>query len=82
MFPISSLDLPPLQHPDFFSHSRTGKGIRILDVLKDEETLTLFLVKNIGLSDSVVHLLVNSQVRPEEVGTCPLSVVPEGEGQA
>ncbi|XP_023383901.1 retinal-specific ATP-binding cassette transporter [Pteropus vampyrus] len=43
-----------------------GKGIRILDVLKDEETLTLFLMKNIGLSDSVVHLLVNSQVRPEQ----------------
>ncbi|XP_019523093.1 PREDICTED: retinal-specific ATP-binding cassette transporter [Hipposideros armiger] len=43
-----------------------GKGIRILDVLKDEETLTLFLMKNIGLSDSVVYLLVNSQVRPEQ----------------
>nr|XP_008522837.1 PREDICTED: retinal-specific ATP-binding cassette transporter [Equus przewalskii] len=43
-----------------------GRGIRIRDVLKDEETLTLFLIKNIGLSDSVVHLLVNSQVRPEQ----------------
>ncbi|XP_035882337.1 retinal-specific phospholipid-transporting ATPase ABCA4 isoform X4 [Phyllostomus discolor] len=43
-----------------------GRGIRIQDVLKDEETLTLFLMKNIGLSDSVVHLLVNSLVRPEQ----------------
>ncbi|XP_053447494.1 retinal-specific phospholipid-transporting ATPase ABCA4 isoform X2 [Nycticebus coucang] len=43
-----------------------GKGIRIRDILKDEETLTLFLIKNIGLSDSVVYLLVNSQVRPEQ----------------
>ncbi|XP_016065318.1 PREDICTED: retinal-specific ATP-binding cassette transporter [Miniopterus natalensis] len=43
-----------------------GKGIRIRDVLRDEETLTLFLVRNIGLADSVVHLLVNSQVRPEQ----------------
>ncbi|XP_074226088.1 retinal-specific phospholipid-transporting ATPase ABCA4 isoform X2 [Camelus bactrianus] len=43
-----------------------GRGIRIRDILKDEETLTLFLVKNIGLSDSVVYLLVNSQVRPEQ----------------
>ncbi|KAM5322049.1 retinal-specific phospholipid-transporting ATPase ABCA4 isoform 2-T2 [Glossophaga mutica] len=43
-----------------------GRGIRIRDVLKDEETLTLFLMKNIGLSDSVVHLLVNSLVRPEQ----------------
>lgn len=25
-------------------------------------------MKNIGLSDSVVYLLVNSQVRPEQVG--------------
>ncbi|KAK2493596.1 hypothetical protein MC885_008171, partial [Smutsia gigantea] len=44
-----------------------GRGIRIRDVLKDEETLTLFLMKNIGLSDSVVRLLINSQVRPEQV---------------
>ncbi|XP_066232841.1 retinal-specific phospholipid-transporting ATPase ABCA4 isoform X3 [Saccopteryx leptura] len=44
-----------------------GRGIRIRDILKDEETLTLFLVKSIGLSDSVVYLLVNSQVRPEQL---------------
>uniref|UniRef100_G3UHV9 P-type phospholipid transporter n=1 Tax=Loxodonta africana TaxID=9785 RepID=G3UHV9_LOXAF len=43
-----------------------GRGVRIRDVLKDEETLTLFLIKNIGLSDSVVYLLINSQVRPEQ----------------
>uniref|UniRef100_UPI001A9D739E retinal-specific phospholipid-transporting ATPase ABCA4 n=1 Tax=Ictidomys tridecemlineatus TaxID=43179 RepID=UPI001A9D739E len=43
-----------------------GRGIRIRDILKDEETLTLFLIKNIGLSSSVVHLLVNSQVRVEQ----------------
>ncbi|XP_077882895.1 retinal-specific phospholipid-transporting ATPase ABCA4 isoform X4 [Ictidomys tridecemlineatus] len=43
-----------------------GRGIRIRDILKDEETLTLFLIKNIGLSSSVVHLLVNSQVHVEQ----------------
>ncbi|XP_075395947.1 retinal-specific phospholipid-transporting ATPase ABCA4 [Tenrec ecaudatus] len=43
-----------------------GRGIRIRDILKDEETLAIFLIKNIGLSDSVVHLLLNSQVRPEQ----------------
>ncbi|KAM9689298.1 retinal-specific phospholipid-transporting ATPase ABCA4 isoform 2-T2 [Trichechus inunguis] len=43
-----------------------GRGIRIRDILKDEETLTLFLIQNIGLSDSVVYLLINSQVRPEQ----------------
>ncbi|XP_055978796.1 retinal-specific phospholipid-transporting ATPase ABCA4 [Sorex fumeus] len=43
-----------------------GKGMHIQDILKHEEAMTLFLVKNIGLSDSVVHLLVSSQVRPEQ----------------
>ncbi|XP_012781470.2 retinal-specific phospholipid-transporting ATPase ABCA4 [Ochotona princeps] len=43
-----------------------GRGIRVRDILKDEETLVLFLKRNIGLSDSVAHLLVNSQVRPEQ----------------
>ncbi|XP_008072801.1 retinal-specific ATP-binding cassette transporter [Carlito syrichta] len=43
-----------------------GRGIRIRDILRDEETLTLSLIKNIGLPDSVVYLLVNSQVRPEQ----------------
>lgn len=28
----------------------------------------LFLTRNIGLSDSVAHLLINSQVRVEQVG--------------
>ncbi|XP_062960402.1 retinal-specific phospholipid-transporting ATPase ABCA4 isoform X1 [Cynocephalus volans] len=43
-----------------------GRGIRIRDILKDEEKLTLFLIKSIGLPDAVVYLLVNSQVRPEQ----------------
>lgn len=51
-----------------FFHSHAGRGLQLRDILKDEETLTLFLTKNIGLSDSVAHLLVNSQVRVEQVG--------------
>uniref|UniRef100_UPI00398EA350 retinal-specific phospholipid-transporting ATPase ABCA4 isoform X2 n=1 Tax=Pristiophorus japonicus TaxID=55135 RepID=UPI00398EA350 len=43
-----------------------GRGIRIKDILKDDETLTSFLLKDIGLSDSVVYQLINAQVRPEE----------------
>ncbi|XP_023576085.1 retinal-specific ATP-binding cassette transporter [Octodon degus] len=43
-----------------------GRGIQIRDILKDEETLTLFLMRNIGLSNSVAYLLVNSQVRVEQ----------------
>ncbi|XP_028919413.1 retinal-specific phospholipid-transporting ATPase ABCA4 [Ornithorhynchus anatinus] len=49
-------------HPE----SIAGRGIRIRDILKAEETLTLFLVDGVGLPDSVVYLLVNSQVRPEQ----------------
>ncbi|XP_051852517.1 retinal-specific phospholipid-transporting ATPase ABCA4-like [Antechinus flavipes] len=43
-----------------------GRGIRIKDILKEEETLTHFLVHTFGLPESVVSLLMNSQVRPEQ----------------
>ncbi|XP_042675862.1 retinal-specific phospholipid-transporting ATPase ABCA4 isoform X2 [Centrocercus urophasianus] len=43
-----------------------GRGIRILDILKDGETLTSFLLENLGLPDAVVFQLVNAQVRPEQ----------------
>ncbi|KAM4805396.1 LOW QUALITY PROTEIN: retinal-specific phospholipid-transporting ATPase ABCA4-like [Urocitellus parryii] len=43
-----------------------GRGIPIWNILKDEEALTLFLIKNIGLSSSNFHLLVNSRVHVEE----------------
>ncbi|XP_063284422.1 retinal-specific phospholipid-transporting ATPase ABCA4 isoform X1 [Pelobates fuscus] len=44
----------------------SGRGIRIRDILKDDEILTEFLLKEIGLSDSVVYQLINSQVRIEQ----------------
>ncbi|XP_032883716.1 retinal-specific phospholipid-transporting ATPase ABCA4 [Amblyraja radiata] len=43
-----------------------GKGIQITDILKEDETLTSFLLKDIGLSNSVVHQLVSAKVRPEQ----------------
>uniref|UniRef100_A0A8C5L437 P-type phospholipid transporter n=2 Tax=Jaculus jaculus TaxID=51337 RepID=A0A8C5L437_JACJA len=43
-----------------------GRGLQIGDILRDEETLTLFLMRNIGLSNSIARLLVNSQVRVEQ----------------
>ncbi|XP_052522360.1 retinal-specific phospholipid-transporting ATPase ABCA4 isoform X2 [Tympanuchus pallidicinctus] len=43
-----------------------GRGIRILDILKDGEILTSFLLENLGLPDAVVFQLVNAQVRPEQ----------------
>ncbi|XP_010285758.1 PREDICTED: retinal-specific ATP-binding cassette transporter, partial [Phaethon lepturus] len=43
-----------------------GRGIRILDILKDGETLTSYLLKDAGLPDVVVFHLLNAQVRPEQ----------------
>ncbi|XP_069087522.1 retinal-specific phospholipid-transporting ATPase ABCA4 isoform X3 [Pleurodeles waltl] len=43
-----------------------GKGIRIRDILKEDEILTVFLLKDLGLSDSVVFQLLNSRVRTEQ----------------
>uniref|UniRef100_A0A452I3H1 P-type phospholipid transporter n=1 Tax=Gopherus agassizii TaxID=38772 RepID=A0A452I3H1_9SAUR len=40
----------------------SGRGLRIRDILKEEETLTSFLLNDAGLSDSVVFQLINSQV--------------------
>ncbi|KAE8610555.1 hypothetical protein XENTR_v10012168 [Xenopus tropicalis] len=44
----------------------SGRGIRVKDILKDDETLTLFLLRDIGLSDSVVYQLINAQIRIEQ----------------
>ncbi|XP_010130903.1 PREDICTED: retinal-specific ATP-binding cassette transporter [Buceros rhinoceros silvestris] len=43
-----------------------GRGVRILDILKDGETLTSFLLEDVGLPDTVVFQLINAQVRPEQ----------------
>ncbi|NXA34061.1 ABCA4 protein, partial [Eudromia elegans] len=43
-----------------------GRGIRILDILKDGETLTSFLLEAANLPDDVVFQLINAQVRPEQ----------------
>nr|XP_013816584.1 PREDICTED: retinal-specific ATP-binding cassette transporter [Apteryx mantelli mantelli] len=43
-----------------------GRGIRILDILKDGETLTSFLLEDADLPDDVIFQLINAQVRPEQ----------------
>uniref|UniRef100_A0A4W3HE00 ATP-binding cassette, sub-family A (ABC1), member 4a n=1 Tax=Callorhinchus milii TaxID=7868 RepID=A0A4W3HE00_CALMI len=43
-----------------------GRGVRIKDILKEDETLTAFLLKDIMLSDSIVYQLINAQVRAEQ----------------
>uniref|UniRef100_A0A668A8Y6 P-type phospholipid transporter n=1 Tax=Myripristis murdjan TaxID=586833 RepID=A0A668A8Y6_9TELE len=44
----------------------SGRGLRIHDILKDDEVLTAFLLRDAGLSDSVVHQLVHAQIRLEQ----------------
>lgn len=36
-------------------------------ILKDDETLTSFLLRDVPLTESVVNQLVNAQIRPEQV---------------
>uniref|UniRef100_A0A8C9VJB0 ATP binding cassette subfamily A member 4 n=1 Tax=Scleropages formosus TaxID=113540 RepID=A0A8C9VJB0_SCLFO len=55
-----------------------GRGLKVEDILKDDETLTSFLLRDVGLSDSVVHQLVKAQVRPEQVDTIILLTCTSG----
>lgn len=45
----------------------SGRGLKIDDILKDDEVLTAFLLRDAGLSDSIVHQLVNAEIRLEQV---------------
>lgn len=43
-----------------------GRGIKVEDILKDDETLTAYLLRDVPLTESVVQQLINSQIRPEQ----------------
>ncbi|XP_067342054.1 retinal-specific phospholipid-transporting ATPase ABCA4a [Channa argus] len=49
-------------HPEQVS----GRGVKVEMILKDDETLTSFLLRDIPLTESVVYQLVNAQIRPEQ----------------
>uniref|UniRef100_A0A3P8PZK9 P-type phospholipid transporter n=1 Tax=Astatotilapia calliptera TaxID=8154 RepID=A0A3P8PZK9_ASTCA len=49
-------------HPEKVS----GRGVKVETILKDDETLTSFLLRDIPLTESVVYHLVNAQIRPEQ----------------
>ncbi|KAF3836110.1 hypothetical protein F7725_028668 [Dissostichus mawsoni] len=49
-------------HPEHIS----GRGIKVEAILKDDELLTSFLLRDIPLTQAVVYQLVNSQIRPEQ----------------
>ncbi|KAM7379618.1 hypothetical protein PAMP_005160 [Pampus punctatissimus] len=44
----------------------SGRGLKINDILKDDEVLTAFLLRDAGLSDSIVYQLVNAELRLEQ----------------
>ncbi|XP_005476689.1 retinal-specific ATP-binding cassette transporter [Oreochromis niloticus] len=44
----------------------SGRGLKVDDILKDDEVLTAFLLRDAGLSESIVHQLVNAQIRLEQ----------------
>lgn len=45
----------------------SGRGLKIDDILKDDEVLTAFLLRDGGLSESIVYQLVNAEIRLEQV---------------
>uniref|UniRef100_A0A3Q3XQQ9 ABC transporter domain-containing protein n=1 Tax=Mola mola TaxID=94237 RepID=A0A3Q3XQQ9_MOLML len=44
----------------------SGRGLKINDILKDDENLTAFLLRDAELSESVVYQLVNAKIRLEQ----------------
>ncbi|XP_055359678.1 retinal-specific phospholipid-transporting ATPase ABCA4-like isoform X2 [Betta splendens] len=44
----------------------SGRGLKIDDILKDDEVLTSFLLRDVSLSDSLVHQLVSAEIRLEQ----------------
>ncbi|KAG7216739.1 hypothetical protein INR49_021122 [Caranx melampygus] len=49
-------------HPEQVS----GRGVKVETILKDDETLTSYLLRDVPLTESVVNHLVNAQIRPEQ----------------
>ncbi|KAM9845375.1 retinal-specific phospholipid-transporting ATPase ABCA4-like [Aulostomus maculatus] len=44
----------------------SGHGLKIDDILKDDEVLTAFLLRDASLSDSIVYQLINAEIRLEQ----------------
>uniref|UniRef100_A0A8C4ZZL0 ATP-binding cassette, sub-family A (ABC1), member 4a n=1 Tax=Gadus morhua TaxID=8049 RepID=A0A8C4ZZL0_GADMO len=49
-------------HPE----QMAGRGVKVEDILQDDEVLTSFLLRDVPLTQSVVYNLVNAQIRPEQ----------------
>ncbi|KAG7229040.1 hypothetical protein INR49_013159, partial [Caranx melampygus] len=44
----------------------SGHGLKIDDILKDDEVLTAYLLRDAALSDSIVYQLVNAEIKLEQ----------------
>ncbi|XP_054620922.1 retinal-specific phospholipid-transporting ATPase ABCA4a isoform X4 [Dunckerocampus dactyliophorus] len=44
----------------------SGRGVRVESILKDDETLTSFLLRDVPLTQSVVNHLVSAEIRAEK----------------
>ncbi|XP_034470227.1 retinal-specific phospholipid-transporting ATPase ABCA4-like isoform X1 [Hippoglossus hippoglossus] len=44
----------------------SGRGLKVEDILKDDEVLTAFLLRDADLSNSIIHQLVNAELRLEQ----------------
>lgn len=54
-------------HLPLFCFFLQGRGLKIDDILKDDEVLTAFLLRDAELSESIVYQLVNAKIRLEQV---------------
>ncbi|XP_024118032.1 retinal-specific phospholipid-transporting ATPase ABCA4 [Oryzias melastigma] len=44
----------------------SGRGLRVEDILKDDEVLTAYLLRDVGLSESILYQLLNAKLRLEQ----------------
>ncbi|XP_039999718.1 retinal-specific phospholipid-transporting ATPase ABCA4-like [Xiphias gladius] len=44
----------------------SGRGLKVEDILKDDEVLTAFLLRDAGLPDSIVYQLINAEIKLEQ----------------
>uniref|UniRef100_A0A3Q3FI08 P-type phospholipid transporter n=1 Tax=Labrus bergylta TaxID=56723 RepID=A0A3Q3FI08_9LABR len=44
----------------------SGRGLKVDDILKDDEVFTAYLLRDVPLSESIVYQLVNAEIRLEQ----------------
>ena len=52
--------------------SLPGRGVKVEDILQDDQVLTSFLLRDVPLTQSVVYNLLKARIRPEQVTSSAL----------